>query len=117
MIKYRGSFYLGVFVFIIPFLGFPTMWKMGLVVFAGVLLVLSSLKVPSGINLSRRIKKTDKKEKTESPVIEVIPTKPEVVVPVTTTPPIVIITPTVKKLSTRSATKVDSVRKPKSKEL
>ncbi len=47
MINNKGSFYLGVFVFLIPFLGFPTIWKMGLVIFAGSLLVLTSLRIPT----------------------------------------------------------------------
>jgi hypothetical protein len=60
MIERKGSFYLGVFVFIIPFLGFPTMWKMFLVVFGGVLLILTSLKVPTPRkNLKPKFKKED----------------------------------------------------------
>lgn len=46
MIEHKGTFYAGVFIFLIPFLGFPTMWKMVLVAIAGFLLVVVSLKVP-----------------------------------------------------------------------
>ncbi len=53
MINHKGSFYLGVFIFIIPFLGFPTMWKMVLVVLGGVLLILTSLKVPTPRKIQR----------------------------------------------------------------
>lgn len=46
MINHKTTFYLGVFVFLIPFLGFPTSFKMGLVVFAGIILVLTSIRIP-----------------------------------------------------------------------
>lgn len=70
MIERKGSFYIGVFVFVIPFLGFPTMWKMILVVFGGVLLILTSLKVPSP---RKNVKLKFKKEETiaEAPEIQI----------------------------------------------
>jgi hypothetical protein len=46
MIEHKGNFYAGVFIFLIPFLGFPSMWKMVLVALAGFFLVVSSLRVP-----------------------------------------------------------------------
>lgn len=41
----KSTFFLGIFIFIIPFLGFPSTWKMFLTVVAGVLLVLLSIKI------------------------------------------------------------------------
>jgi hypothetical protein len=88
MIERKGSFYLGVFVFIIPFLGFPTMWKMILVVVGGVLLILTSLKVPTvRKNWRPKVKKEEfvsevpevKKEEVklvEKPVEQFVPSTP-----------------------------------------
>lgn len=117
MINHKSTFYLGVFVFIIPFLGFPTMWKMGLVIFAGVLLILTSLKVPASISLSKRVlKREQKKEKIELPQIETEEIKQEIVSPIPVNPPITIITPSAKKVTNKVRAKFDSVRK-KAKEL
>lgn len=133
MINYKSTFYLGVFVFLIPFLGFPTMWKMGLVVFAGLLLMFTSIRIP----IPRKVFKNNnqnqnKKEKTEAIIVpgnslpEVIPAKterPEVAIKENNNiPPIITINPvskniTPKKTTTRVAKKVDSVRKAKIKEL
>ena len=45
MIKYKGTFFLGVFIFLIPYLGLPTFWKTTLITICGILLVLSSIKI------------------------------------------------------------------------
>lgn len=82
MIERKGTFYAGVFIFLIPFLGFPTMWKMFLVAFAGFFLVVSSLKVPLP---SAILKDKIKRQNIESDAVgvEVRPEiKPEIVIPV-----------------------------------
>ncbi|KND49453.1 MAG: hypothetical protein AB198_00695 [Parcubacteria bacterium C7867-003] len=122
MINHKGSFYLGVFVFIIPFLGFPTIWKMGLVVFAGVILILTSIRIPT----PRKIFKTKPKKEVEPIEVEVIKsevaTLTQVNEPVNiVTPPIQIIEPAQKSESISRRTKkvsvrVDSVRKSNTKE-
>lgn len=88
MINHKGSFYLGVFIFIIPFLGFPTLWKMGLVVFGGVLLILTSLKVPTPRKIARPKFKYEE-EVSDEPVFEIKPT--EVIKP---TEPVIVHVPT-----------------------
>lgn len=115
MINHKGSFYLGVFIFIIPFLGFPTMWKMVLVVFGGVLLILTSLKVPSPRKIQRPIFKT-KEETPEVPVIEIKPleiTKP--VEPVVVHSPVDL--PPIIKIEKVPKAEVKKIRKPRVKKL
>lgn len=116
MIERKGSFYLGVFVFIIPFLGFPTMWKMVLVVIGGVLLILTSLKTPAPRKIVKpKLKKEDDLPEVadiQIPTIQSIekPTEPVV----ETTPvieiPIIKIDRQVKK-PRKPRVKTDSVKK------
>jgi hypothetical protein len=121
MIDHKGSFYLGVFIFIIPFLGFPTMWKMGLVVFGGILLILTSLRVPNPRKFQRP--KFKREDEIDAPIVEIQPleiTKPiePVIIHIPAPakviePPIVRIDKEVKKTRKPRAriVKVDSVRK------
>lgn len=41
----KSTFFLGVFILIIPFLGFPSAWKMFFTVASGILLILLSIKI------------------------------------------------------------------------
>ncbi|TSC70612.1 MAG: hypothetical protein CEO12_192 [Parcubacteria group bacterium Gr01-1014_46] len=113
MINHKGSFYLGVFVFLIPFLGFPTMWKMGLVVFAGVTLVLTSIRIPT----PRKIFRNKIKKETHTPEIEVVKIEtPHVAKPEEHKEPIQIVEKDFKPISAPKKTKkvsvkVDSIRK------
>ncbi len=111
MIEHKGTFYAGAFIFLIPFLGFPTMWKMVLVGIAGFVLVISSLKVPSPRQV---LKDKIKKESVIStnPVPELkIEIKPDPVLPSTVetptvtvaTPKIEVIVPKKKRVSTRAS--------------
>ncbi len=68
MIEKKGTFYAGVFVFIIPFLGFPTMWKMVLVGIAGFILIVMSVRVPSPRRLVKN--KIKREVVSEAPVLE-----------------------------------------------
>lgn len=62
MIKNRKTFFIGIFVFLIPFLGFPSSWKTFFVIICGLVLVGLSLK----ITLPKKgvIKKIRRKDKT-----------------------------------------------------
>ena len=45
IINRKSTFFLGIFIFIIPFLGFPSFWKTALTILSGIILVTSSLKI------------------------------------------------------------------------
>lgn len=133
MVNYRSTFYIGIFVFLIPFLGFPTMWKMGLVVFAGLILIFSSIRFPVSKKVFKNNTNQVKKEKAESAavsqpiVLDSTPLKNETIETEVkenvSTPPIIKITPISKnstiskKPATRVSKKVDSIRKTKLKEI
>jgi hypothetical protein len=57
MIQKRGTFFLGLFIFLIPFLGLPTSWKTTLMVLAGLTLIYSSIT----ITLPDRFRKSTRK--------------------------------------------------------
>lgn len=61
MIKNKRTFFIGIFIFLIPFLGFPSSWKTFFTIVAGLFLAVSSLK----ITLPKRnvVKKVRRKEK------------------------------------------------------
>lgn len=110
MIEHKGTFYAGAFIFLIPFLGFPTMWKMVLVGIAGFVLVVVSLRVP---NPRKVVKDKIKKESFSSVdlVSEVIPeikkentivSNVDVPVVASISPKIEIIVPKKRKVSTKS---------------
>lgn len=41
----KSTFFLGIFIFIIPFLGFPSTWKVFLTIASGILLIMLSIKI------------------------------------------------------------------------
>ncbi len=45
MISHKKTFFLGIFISIIPFLGLPSSWKVVLVILSGLLLIALSTKV------------------------------------------------------------------------
>ncbi len=110
MIERKGSFYIGVFVFVIPFLGFPTMWKMILVVFGGLLLILTSLKVPSP---RKDVKLKFKKEETiaEAPEIQIHVVEPVEVPPEQVSEVVPVFSPPIIKINRE----VKKPRKPRAK--
>jgi hypothetical protein len=59
IITRKATFFLGIFIFIIPFLGFPSTWKMALTIISGVTLVILSMQV----NLPKRFAPRTRKEK------------------------------------------------------
>lgn len=64
MIRKRGTFFLGLFIFLIPFLGLPTSWKTTLIVLAGLTLIYSSIT----ITLPERFRKTTRKPEVKIPI-------------------------------------------------
>jgi len=107
MINHKAGFYLGVFIFVIPFLGFPTIWKMGLVLFGGLSLILMSIRIP----VPKRMLKHKPKKETFVPDME---KNEEVVIPVIDPIKIEVIDPRQKtEIPTRKtrkvSTKIDSI--------
>ncbi len=74
MINKKSTFFLGIFIFLIPFLGFPSVWKSAFVIISGISLVLMSVKI-SLPKKSSRIK--SKKERSTPVFVENIPIYPK----------------------------------------
>jgi len=68
MIKSRRTFFLGIFIFLIPFLGFPTSWKTFLVVVSGIALIVMSIKI--SLPKKTLAKRPRKKEKATPVFVE-----------------------------------------------
>ena len=82
MIKNRSTLFIGIFILIIFFLGFPSSWERFFVIISGIYLILTSIK----ISLPRRgtAKKIRRKEKSTPVFVENSPmptTKIEDIVP------------------------------------
>ena len=61
MIKNNKTFYLGLFIFLIPFFGLPTSGRTFLVTISGLLLILFSVKFSlPGRNVPRRLRRKEK---------------------------------------------------------
>lgn len=67
MIQRKSTFFLGFFIFLLPFLGFTAFWKTTFVVFSGLALIALSVKfaIPKKISRSKT-----KKEKSASVFME-----------------------------------------------
>ncbi len=68
MIQRRSTFFLGFFIFLIPFLGFPSSWKIVLTVLSGVTLMGLSVKITLPKKIVKRgikpvVRRNIKKEK------------------------------------------------------
>lgn len=72
MIHSKRTFFLGIFIFLIPYLGVPSSWKTALIVLSGILLVLLSIRVSLPKQSSRRPRK---KEKVTPIFVESAPTE------------------------------------------
>ena len=73
MINRKSTFFLGIFIFIIPFLGFPGAWKTFFVTISGIVLVFLSVK----ISLPKKTTKVRTKREKVTPVfVENIPIYP-----------------------------------------
>ncbi len=73
MIQKKRTFFLGIFIFLIPFLGVPTLWKTSFIILSGLTLIIFSIK----ISLPKKIpKRASKKEKINPSSTENIPLYP-----------------------------------------
>ena len=71
MIHRKSTFFLGLFIFFIPFLGLPTFWKTTLIILSGITLIGLSVKIilPKKI-LKHTLRHKIKKEKENSFSVE-----------------------------------------------
>lgn len=60
MIHRKSTFFLGIFVFLIPFMGLPTFWKTLLITLSGLALVFISIKIPVSKKQTRSKPKRDR---------------------------------------------------------
>lgn len=74
MINRRSTFFLGIFIFIIPFLGVPSSWRTTFIIVSGIILILLSLKITLP---KKSLKGRIKKEKVTSVFVESIPSYPK----------------------------------------
>ncbi len=73
MINKKSTFFLGIFIFLIPFMGFPSFWKSAFVILSGLALILTSVKV----SLPKKNSKLRSKREKVTPVfVENIPIYP-----------------------------------------
>ncbi len=70
MISRKSTFFLGIFIFLIPFLGFPSFWKTIFVTLSGATLVLLSVKI---VIPRKGFKNKIKKERITPVYVENIP--------------------------------------------
>lgn len=64
MIQRKNTFFLGIFIFLIPFLGLPTFWKTFFIIISGLSLVASSIKIV----LPRKLSRTKTRKGKSTPV-------------------------------------------------
>lgn len=70
MINRKSTFFLGIFIFVIPFLGIPSSWRTFFIVVSGLTLIILSIK----ITLPKRTSKSRvRKEKVTPVFVESIP--------------------------------------------
>lgn len=73
MINKKSTFFLGIFIFLIPFTGFPSSWKTAFIVISGLVLMFMSVKVSLP---KKNIRSRIKKEKVTPVFVENIPIYP-----------------------------------------
>ena len=74
MINKKSTFFLGIFIFLIPFMGFPSSGKTFLITLSGIALVLLSVKISLP---KKHTKIRSKKEKITPVFVENIPIYPK----------------------------------------
>ena len=60
MIQKKRTFFLGIFIFLVPFLGLPSSWKTALVILSGLTLIAFSVKLSLPKKLPKRLQKKPK---------------------------------------------------------
>lgn len=80
MIIRTSTFFLGAFIFLIPFLGLPTFWKTFFTIFSGVTLILLSVKLSFPSLLHRKNREEIKPEiQSQIPPVELpVSTPPQI---------------------------------------
>ncbi|MBI4155740.1 MAG: hypothetical protein HY507_00725 [Candidatus Zambryskibacteria bacterium] len=71
MIKRKSTFFLGIFIFLVPFLGLPSSWKTSLIILSGLTLIFLSVKILLPNKMLKHHK--NRKEKTQPTIVENIP--------------------------------------------
>ena len=75
MINRKSTFYIGIFIFLIPFFGVPTSWRTFFVIVSGLALILLSIKITLP---KKNIKGArTRKEKVTQVFVESIPASPK----------------------------------------
>ncbi|MES3005148.1 MAG: hypothetical protein V4690_03510 [Patescibacteria group bacterium] len=75
MISKKSTFFLGFFIFLIPFFGLPSSYKNTFVIISGILLILLSLKISIP---KKNIKAKTKREKVTAVYSESRPLEPKI---------------------------------------
>ncbi len=73
MIKSKRTFFLGIFIFFIPFLGLPSSWKSGLIIISGLALVAMSVRLSLP---KKNVKPRVRREKVTQVFVESAPVYP-----------------------------------------
>lgn len=74
MIQRKTTFFLGIFIFLIPFLGFPSMWKTVMIAGCGIFLVVISIKI---VLPRKNLRPKGRREKVTPVFVENIPVYPK----------------------------------------
>lgn len=74
MIQRRTTFFLGIFIFLIPFLGFPTFWKTVMITLSGLFLIAISIKI---VLPRKNTRPKSRREKVTPVFVENIPIYPK----------------------------------------
>ncbi len=73
MIRSKRTLFLGIFIFLIPFLGLPSSWKTWLVIISGLALVAMSIKVSLP---KKNLRPRARREKVTQVFVESMPVSP-----------------------------------------
>jgi len=79
MIQNPRTLSIGIFIFILPFLGFPSFWKTLFIILCGFALITSSLKISIPKKATKRPRRKDKVTPVFVENSPVFPRRPEVV--------------------------------------
>lgn len=74
MIQHKTTFFLGIFIFLVPFLGLPSDWKTMLIAATGIFLVVISVKI---VLPRKNLRPKGRREKVTPVFVENIPIYPK----------------------------------------
>lgn len=74
MINRKSTFFLGIFIFVIPFLGIPGSWRTFFIIVSGLALIVLSIKITLP---KRNLKSRVRKEKITPVFVESVPVYPK----------------------------------------